>query len=90
MIVKLLLNILYGIFSVLTLPLELPSMPLKVTEIVATVVDYLSTGVALLGTYVDMGYLLSLFGIIIIIDVNLLTYRILMWILKKIPVLGIQ
>ena len=90
MIVKLLLNILYSIFSVLTLPLEFPSMPVKVVEIFATVLDYITSGIAMLGTYIDMGYLLSLFSIIVIIDFNILAYRIIMWILKKIPVLGIQ
>lgn len=90
MIIELLLNIVYGILSVLTLALKFPAMPVKVVEIVATALDYITSGIAIVGSYVDMSYLLILFGAIAIIDTVIVGYRVVLWIIKKIPILGIE
>lgn len=90
MIVELVFDLIYAVLSVLTLALKLPSMPVKVVEIIATAMDYITSGIAIVSAYVDMSYLLMLFGVIFAIDVALLAYHIIMWILRKIPILGIE
>ena len=90
MIIKLLMDLLYSVFSVLTLPIKIPGMPDSVREFVAVSIDYISTGISLLGNFVDIGFLLILFGIIIAVDVGILLYKLVMWVLKKIPMLGIE
>lgn len=90
MIVELVFDLIYAVLSVLTLSLKLPSMPVKVVEIIATAMDYITSGIAIVSAYVDMSYLLMLFGVIFAIEVALLAYHIIMWILRKIPILGIE
>lgn len=90
MIVKGLLDLLYGIFDVLTLPISIPGIPDGVKEIIATALDYITSGVGILAQFFDMNYLLGLFSIVIIIEGAVLVYKFVMWVLKKIPMLGIE
>lgn len=90
MIVELIFDLIYAVLSVLTLALKMPAMPVKVVEIIATAMDYITSGLAIVSAYVDMSYLLTLFGIIAVIDFVIVAYHIIMWILRKIPILGIE
>lgn len=90
MIVKGLLDLLYGIFDVLTLPISIPGIPDGVKEIIATALDYITSGVGILAQFFDMNYLLGLFSIVIIIEGAVLVYKFVLWVLKKIPMLGIE
>lgn len=90
MLIELLMNLIYLVFSTLTLAIKIPGMPKKVIEIVAILTDYITSGIAIVSNYVDMSYLLILFGIIAVIDTSIFLYRVIMWILRKIPILGIQ
>ena len=90
MIIEALINIVYGVFSVLTAVLKVPSMPVKVVEIVAIVLDYVSTGIAIVANYCDIAYLLVLFGVIFAVDSAVMLYHVIMWVLKKIPLLNIK
>lgn len=90
MIIKGLLTLIYNVFKVLTIPISIPTMPDGVKEVIALSIDYLGEGVAILSNYVDMNYLLSLFGIIIAVDIGMLVYKLVMWVIKKIPMLGIE
>ena len=90
MIVKLLFDIIYALLSVLTLGFSLPGMPVKVVEIFAIVLDYITSGIAIVSAYVDFDYLLVLFGIIVAVDTVVISYKVIMWIIRKIPLLGIN
>ena len=90
MIIEAIVNVIYAVFAVLTSPINIPSMPDSVREVVATILDYITTGIALLSNYVNMPYLLILFTIVIAVDVGVMIYHFVMWILKKIPMLGIE
>lgn len=90
MIINLLLNIVFTIFSILTIPMQIPSMPESVKEIVAAATDYLVSGVSFLSVYFDMNYLLMLFSMILVVDVNIFFYKIIMWILRKVPLIDIK
>lgn len=90
MIIKALLDLIYSVFSLLTAPISIPGMPDEVKEFVATALDYIGTGIALLGNFTDIQYLLILFGITIAVDVGILLYKLVMWVIRKIPMLGIE
>lgn len=84
------MQVVYKIFEILTLPISIPPLPDSIKEIISEVMEYMETGIALLANYTDLGYLLVLFGIIIAVDVGVLLYKLVMWILRKIPMLGMS
>ncbi len=90
MIVNGLLNLLYSVFDILTLPIAIPGIPDGVKQILATALDYITSGVGILAQFFDMNYLFSLFSLIIIIEGAVLIYKFVMWVLKKIPMLGVK
>lgn len=90
MIVEALMNLLLKIFTTLTSAIEIPALPASVSESMAEALGYIQTGVQILGCYTHLPYLLALFGIIIGIDVGIAVYHFVMWVLRKIPMLGIS
>lgn len=90
MIIEALMNVVYALFELLTLPISIPGLPEGVRDVVAGALDFISVGVALLANYCDIGYLVTLFGVILAVDAGMLIYKLVMWIIKKIPMIGIQ
>lgn len=90
MIIKLLLDLVYSVVSVLTVPINIPSLPAGVQTAFADFLGYIQTGIAILSTYTHMSYLLVLFGLVVSVDVGIMLYKFVMWVLKKIPMLGIK
>lgn len=52
--------------------------------------DYIKLGLSLLANYVDLNYLLTLLSLYITLVLVMETYKFFMWVLKKIPLLGIK
>lgn len=69
---------------------EIPKLPPTVYEYVEQFFGYLEVGAGILANYVHLPYLMTLFTIILAVDGAILIYHLVMWILKKIPVLGIE
>ena len=90
MIIKLIIDLIYSAFSVLTLPMNIPGMPEKVIEFLAQAIDYIGVGINLLSHFVDIKYLLVLFGVVILVDSGFFIYKVVMWVLRKIPMVGIS
>lgn len=90
MIIQLLLDLIYSVFALLTLPINIPSLPASVTDVMNTMLGYISSGLSVLACYCDLDYLLVLLGLIITIDVALSLYHLVMYLLKKIPFFGIN
>lgn len=90
MIISGVLDILYSIFSVLTLPIDLPEMPNQIRTYINQLVSYMNTGYKILNVYLPMDYIMLLFGIIIAVDIGINLYKFVMWVIKKIPMLNIS
>lgn len=90
MIVEALMNLLLNVFTLLTSAISIPKMPEEVSTYLADFLEYIEVGIQIVATYTHIEYLLVLFGIIIAIDVGLAVYHFVMWVLKKIPMLGIS
>lgn len=90
MIIKLLLDLIYTIFSVLTAPINIPDLPEQINGIVQSLIEYIGTGLGILSNYTHVSYLLTLFGVIVVIDVGLMLYKLVMFFIKKIPMLNIR
>lgn len=90
MIIEALMNVIYTLFEVLTSPISIPSLPEGIHGVIDVALDYIAVGLSLLINYTDLGYLLTLFGLVIAVDAGLLLYKLVMWIIRKIPMLGIE
>ena len=90
MIIEMLLDALYGVFKLLTTPINIPSLPDNVQSFLNQAFEYISAGVGILANYTDFGYLVTLLGIIIGIDVGIALYHFVMWVIRKIPMAGMS
>lgn len=89
MLIEALLNLLYNLLDIL-LFFEIPNLPTDVNTYLDMMFEYLVTGASIFANYAPLDYLLTLFGIIVAVDVGIIVYHFVMWILKKIPMLGIE
>lgn len=90
MIIKLLLDLVYSIFNVLTLPIDIPDLPQEINSVIATIIEYVGTGLAILQNYTHLSYLLILFGVIVAVDVGVWLYKLVMFFVRKIPMLNVR
>lgn len=90
MIIKMLLNVIYQLFKVLTSAIHIPALPDSIATVISDMCGYVSSGLAILAAYVDLPYLLVLFGIVVAVDAALWLYKIVMYFVHKIPMANIK
>lgn len=90
MIVNALIDLLYGLIDWITSGLNIPELPPEVMTVAAQVTQYLVAGLKILANYTHLDYLLVLFGVVVAVDAGMLVYKFIMWIIRKIPMLGIS
>lgn len=90
MIVNALIDLLYGLIDWITSGLNIPALPPEVVQVANQVTEYLVVGLKLIANYTHLDYLLVLFGIVVAVDAGLLVYKFIMWVIRKIPMLGIS
>lgn len=90
MIIELLLTGLFNIFSLLTSPIDIPSIPETVFNGITDFTEFIVSGVSVLGNYIDLQIASILFSIVLSIDIGLALYHFVMWVIKKIPFFGIS
>lgn len=91
MLVKSLIDNFYLVFKVFFLAIpNIPDLPDQIYSYVDTLGEYVGVGLGILSNYTHLSYLLSLFGIVVIVEVVIMAYKFIMWVLKKIPLIGIS
>lgn len=90
MIIEKLMSLLLKLFELLTSPINIPVLPDNVSALMTEALAYIHTGLQIIAVYTHLEYLLILFGIIIAIDIGVAVYHFVMWVLRKIPMLGIS
>lgn len=89
MIISALFELVYNLID-LFVTIDIPPLPETVYEYLNPLFDYLLAGAGILANYTPFTYIMSLFMIIVAIDIGVAVYHFIMWVLKKIPVLGIE
>ncbi len=89
MIIELLLGLIYRLLDILLI-FEIPPLPTEASTYINTLFNHLVSGASILANYTPLSYLLTLFGIIVAVDVGINIYKFVMWIIKKIPFLGVE
>ena len=90
MIIEAVINVLYSVFALLTKPINIEKLPESVSNALQSALEYISAGFGIVGQFCHLSYLTVLFGLIIAVDAGVLIYKIVMWVIKKIPFLGIE
>ena len=90
MIVTGLLTLLTGFLTVLLSPLEMLPLPDGVEAVLASGMQYIVNGFEILAAYTHITYLLSLFSFVLSFEMIYLGYKVIMWIIRKIPFFGLS
>lgn len=90
MIISALLTLIIALLSVLFAPLSWVALPSNVANLFLSVIQYLIAGCKIIAAYTHFSYLVTLFGFVAIVDIALFGYKVIMWILRKIPFLNIK
>lgn len=89
MIIQLLLTLVFGIMALL-MQFEVPPMPEAVFGFLERGFEFIGMGAGILANYTHLPYLISLFGLVLMVDMAVSAYKFVMWVIKKIPLLGIK
>lgn len=92
MIIKGLASLIYGVLSVL-LVFELPALPADVTAYLNQAFGYIADTPWFLSLFIPSGvvkYLGVLLGLVLALNGLWLTYSLVMWIVRKIPMLNVK
>lgn len=90
MIISGAMDVLFTIFEFLTRPINIPPLPTEIQSYMSKFFDYLETGAGVLANYVPLSYFFILFGVILAVDVGVQIYHFIMWLIRKIPFLGMS
>lgn len=90
MIVEGLFNLLFGLFQFVFGGLSLPSLPDQAQSIIDTTLEYMTSMAGIVGLFIDWDYVIILIPFLIAIINFERIWDFIMFILKKIPFLGIE
>ena len=89
MLIEGLLNVIKAVLDTL-LFFKIPSLPEQVNSYIENGFSYISSGAGILANYTPLEYLLTLFFLILAIDVAIQLYHFVMWVIRKIPFTNIS
>lgn len=89
MIISGLLTIILKVLDTLLI-FTIPSLPNEIYGYLEKFFGYLESGASILANYTPLPYLLTLFGIILVVDASIMIYHFVIWVLKKVPFVGIE
>lgn len=90
MIITSFLDFIYGIFLSIFTNINIPSIPTEVHDLIDTIVEYLLLGLNIISTYTHLPYLLLLFSLVCFFDGFMWVYKILIWVIKKVPFINMK
>lgn len=83
------LTVIKNVLNVL-LVFKIPQLPTETMSYIDNLFSYLETGASILANYTPLSYLLVMFGVLLAVDTGILLYHFVMWVIKKIPFLGME
>jgi hypothetical protein len=84
MIISFIISIWYGLIWLLTSPLRLlpnASIPANITAAVGSANTYLSA----IDFIFPIDIFITIFGMLVSVEISLMLYKVIMWVIKKIP-----
>lgn len=90
MIIKGLLELIFGLLQIVFLPINLPDLPSGIQSVLDGVQELMIGSFGLLSVFVDVDVLKFLIPVVLVIVNFERIYDLVIYILKKIPFIGIQ
>lgn len=90
MIIQGLLELIFGLLKIVFSPIHVEPLPEGVQSVVDALVDAISSGIGIIGIFVDLDVLSWLIPVVIVIVNFERIWNLIMFILRKIPFIGIE
>lgn len=90
MIIKGLFELILGLLKIVFAPISLPALPDGIQNVLDELLNVLTSAVGLLGIFVDLSVVKWLIPIVLVIANFDKVWSLIMFILRKIPFLGIE
>lgn len=90
MIIESLCNKIFDLIYLVIGVFDVPPLPAETLNYLETATDLFQSGINLLNVFMPMKYMLTCLGIILGIDIAVMIYKLVMWIIRKIPMLNIS
>lgn len=90
MLVINLYELIFFFLSFLFQDISITSLPESVIEMFSLFFTYIQDGLGILNVYLDLSYLFMLLGIVLVVDIFMRSFGLIMFFLRKIPLLGIS
>lgn len=90
MIVDSLLGLISSFLSLLLAPITIPALPEGVASLLQQAAVYFGDGLGIFAAFTHFNFIMTLFGIVVLIDAAMLVYKFIVWLLKKIPMASIE
>jgi hypothetical protein len=90
MILKMVLGLMQSILSFILGLLPLPDVPAWLVELTETILQYMKTGMGIVLFFVPQAVVQGALDLVILIWTVVHTYKLVLWVLRKIPMLGIE
>lgn len=90
MLIEIVLNFILLVFRVAFLPIQIEHLPSDIQIVLATLTAYLIDGARVVCAYIHVPYITALLAFVIAMNAVMNAYRFLIWLLRKVPFLGID
>lgn len=90
MIIKLLLDLLLSLLEIVFSWVNLPTFPDSFSSAITDLFYYIESGIGIVWLFIDRNIVLIVIPMVIVLDNFDKLYSMVMWILKKIPFLGVK
>ena len=90
MIIKGLFELVFGLLQIVFAPIDLPDLPDKIQSVLDTLISVMESAVGLFAIFFDMEVVRVLIPLVIVIVNFDKVWNLIMFILRKIPFLGIE
>ena len=90
MLIEGLLTLISWLLGLLLTPIHIPELPENVHAAIIWAVSKFVDGLSIFAAFTHFSFIMTLFGIVVIIDAAFLVYKVVLWILKKIPMASIE
>ena len=90
MIVKFLLELIFGLLQIVFAPINLPDLPDGIHVVIERFVEIISSAVGLFSVFVDFTVVKWLLPVVVAIVFFDRIWKLIMFILRKIPFIGVQ
>lgn len=90
MIIEGLLSVIKKLLTLLLSPIDIPSLPSGVQQVIAKAMNYIIDGLGIFAAFTHYQFIMALTAIVLVIEAAFLLYKFVLWLLRKVPAAAIE